>query len=45
MSFGDAAPKIMNIRPGTVVLVCNPKMMPKKENNDHGHSFCVDGEA
>ena len=45
MSFGDAAPKVMNIRPGTVILVVNPKMMPKKENNEHGHSFCIDGEA
>lgn len=45
MSFGEAAPFALKLRPGTVIAVISPKLMPKKDDTDHGFSFCIDGEA
>lgn len=44
MAFGDAAPNMLNIRPGTVIAVINPRLMPKR-GDERGYSFCIDGEA
>ena len=32
MCFGESAMKMSNIRPGTIVGVINPRLMPKKPN-------------
>lgn len=30
MSFGESALKLTKIRPGTIIAVINPRLMPKK---------------
>lgn len=48
MSFGESAIQITKIRPGTIIAVINPRMMPKKQNqpaDQNGHTFCIDSEA
>ena len=48
MSFGESAIKIGKIRPGTIIAVINPRMMPKKPNQPadrNGHTFCIDSDA
>jgi len=32
MCFGESAISINKIRPGTIIAVINPRMMPKKPN-------------
>jgi len=44
MSFGDASAKMHLIRPGTVVAVINPRLMPKR-GDEHANSFCIESEA
>ena len=48
MCFGESALKMSNIRPGTIVGVINPRLMPKNKNasaDQNGLTFCIDGEA
>lgn len=45
MSFGDASSKMHQIRPGTVIAVINPRLMPKRGDSEHSNSFCIESEA
>ena len=48
MCFGEAAIKINSIRPGTIIAVINPRLMPKQKDqaaDKNGHTFCIDSEA
>lgn len=41
MAFGDAATYMLDIRPGAVIAVINPRLMPKR-GDERGYMFCVD---
>ena len=48
MAFGESATAITKIRPGTILAVINPRLMPRKPNqpaDQCGHTFCIDSEA
>ena len=48
MSFGESASVVTKIRPGTIIAVINPRMMPRKPNqpaDQNDHTFCIDSEA
>jgi hypothetical protein len=47
MSFGESAIAVNKIRPGTIIAVINPRLMPKKAgaSDQNGHTFCVDSDA
>jgi len=48
MTFGESAIAITKIRPGTIIAVINPRLMPKKPNvkaDQNCHTFCIDSEA
>ena len=48
MSFGESAINIAKVRPGTIIGVINPRLMPKKEgetDQKYGNSFSIESEA